>query len=270
MSLTPGQDISPTRQRIMDEELDKSFNAGSPYFDMYRCGYFGISLEDCVDKCKRNGIAVRTKDVENWENGRFKRDMMLFGATHEEEYTMPRVQVESMKLADFPLLPQGWKGTTKRFFPCNENNKPMQKWGWSKSFAPNLYTLTDAKALSPCGWVGQNMLYQNFIVIDIDGRGHGSVDQDTITFGRMFSDLTLTMEDPTKPDSFHLYFSTNRLIPVKHFPWAKIDFMGNAVNAAVYLKNKQSNGINMAPLTEEIWSMLIKYQSLRKEKQYVS
>lgn len=272
MSLTPGKDVSSNRKRIIDEELGKSFNGGSPYFDMYRCGYFGVDLQDCLDKCRSNGIAVRPKDIENWENGRFKREMMAFGAASDESQTiiMPSIQIENMSLSDLPMLPQGWKGTSQRFFPCTNDNKPMQKWGWSKSFSPTLYTLADAKALSPCGWVGQNMLYQSFIVIDIDGRGHGADDEDTIKFGRTFSNDTLTMEDPAKPGSFHLYFSTNRLIPVKHFPWAKIDLMGNAVNAAVYMKNKQSNGKDMLPLTDDIWSMLMDYQSIRRENCYVS
>lgn len=266
MSLTPGKDVSSNRKRIMEEELGKSFNGGSPYFDMYRCGYFGIELQDCLDKCRSNGIAVRPKDVENWENGRFKRDMMQFGVAAETRaQSIPIMQIEAMKLDDFPMLPQGWNGTRKRFFPCTEDNRPMQKWGWSKDYVPQLYTQIDAKALSPCGWVGQNMLYQPFVVIDIDGRGHGADDEDTIAFGRLFSDSTMTMEDPMKPGSFHLYFSTNRLIPVKHFPWAKIDFMGNGVNAAVYLKSKKSNGKDMISLTDEIWDMLMRYQKSRKE-----
>jgi len=142
----------------------------------------------------------------------------------------------------------------------------MQKWGWSKDFSPELYTMADAKALSPCGWVGQNMLYQRFIVIDIDGRGHGNDDIEVINFGNRFRNTTLTMEDPAKPGSFHLYFKTNRLIPVRHFPWAKLDLMGNAVNAAVYLKNKLGNGMPMRELDESIWQQLIEYQKERKEK----
>lgn len=271
MSLTPGQDISSNRKRIMDEELSRSFNSGSPYFDMYRCGYFGIDLQECINKCHRNGIAVRPKDITNWENGKFKRDMMAFGSSSDyQTIAMPSIQLENLTLEDFPLLPHGWKGSKQRFFPCTEDNRPMQKWGWSKDYSPTLYTMADAKALSPCGWVGQNMLYQTFIVIDIDGRGHGADDNETIEFGRIFSDSTLTMEDPAKPGSFHLYFSTNRLIPVKHFPWAKIDLMGNAVNAAVYMKNKVSNGKAMHPLTDEVWDILMNYQSTRKENCYVS
>ena len=140
----------------------------------------------------------------------------------------------------------------------------MQKWGWSKDYTPELYTRADARALSPCGWVGQNMLYQRFIVMDIDGRGHGADDLEVIAFGELFKDETFTMEDPMKPGSFHLYFKTDRLIPVRHFPWAKLDLMGNAVNAAVYFKNKQWNGVPMAQLTEEIWQMMMAYQRGRK------
>ena len=143
----------------------------------------------------------------------------------------------------------------------------MQKWGWSRDFSPELYIAADARALSPCGWIGQNMLYQRFIVFDIDGRGHGVDDELVIEFGNQWKQSTFTMEDPAKPGSFHLYFETDRLIPVRHFPWAKLDLMGNAVNAAVYLKNKKPNGIPLLKLDDEIWNTMIKYQKSRKEMQ---
>ena len=57
---------------------------------------------------------------------------------------------------------------------------------------------------------------------------------------------------------------TDRLVPVKHFPHAKLDLMGNAVNAAVYFKNKVSNGIPAAELTPQIWDAMQRYQVSRK------
>lgn len=264
MSLNPGE--SEVTRRIQAEELAKSFNSGSPYFDMYRCGYYGVPLQDCVDKCRSNGIAIRAKDVQSWEDGAFKRSMRLSGKEMDKiARTELGVPVDDAKLSDFPMFPQSWKGTERRFFPCSTDNKPLKKWGWSRDYTPELYTQVDAKALSPCGWVGQNMLYQRFIVLDIDGVGHGCVDEDVIKFGRMFSDTTLTMEDPTKLGSFHLYFSTDRLIPVRHYGWAKMDLMGNSVNAAVYMKNKQSNGLPMRELDEEVWNAIMTYQKKRKE-----
>lgn len=269
MSLDPTAPTEP-QLRIKKEELEKSFNSGSPYFDMFRCGYYGVPLEDCLQKCNMNGIVIRQKDIEAWEDGIFKREMKMSG---NEDMTIRRsattdigIPVDNAKLIDFPQMPQGWKGTTRRFFPCSEDNKPMQKWGWSRNYTPELFTQADAKALSPVGWIGQNMLYQPFVVMDIDGVGHGVVDQQTIDFGRLFEDYTLKMEDPNKIGSFHLYFSTDRLLPVRHWGWAKIDFMGNAVNAAVYLKNKVSNGKPMMPLTEEIWQHIQDYQKSRKEE----
>ena len=85
-----------------------------------------------------------------------------------------------------------------------------------------------------------------------------------IEFGNMFKNDTFTMEDPAKPGSFHLYFSTDRLFPVKHFPWAKLDFMGNAVNAAVYLKDKKWNGLPMMEFDENVWAVMMDYQINRK------
>lgn len=271
MGLNPGDNpkIEALRRRILDD----NFNDGSPYHAMYRCGYYGVPLEDCVDKCRRNGIALRQKDIMNYNNGVFKRgigSIVANGQTVNAMCIKPGIQFEDMKLSDFPSLPIDWHGTERRFFPCSTDNKPLMKWGWSKNpdgsiYSPNLYTMADAKALSPCGWVGQNMLYQRFIVVDIDGRGHGADDLPVIAFGSQFKCSTLTMEDPMKPGSFHLYFETDKLIPVRHFPWAKLDLMGNAVNAAVYFKNKVSNGLPPIKLDEDIWQSIIEYESSRKK-----
>lgn len=265
MGLNPGE--SPRAEQLKRKVLDDNFNSGSPYYGMYHCGYYGVPIEDCIAKCRRNGIAVRKKDLRSYNDGVFKRGMgtvVMNGRTVNVADIEPGVPFEQMKLVDFPSFPVGWQGTERRFFPCTQDNRPMQKWGWSKDYTPELYIRADARALSPCGWVGQNMLYQKFIVMDIDGRGHGADDLEVIAFGELFKDETFTMEDPMKPGSFHLYFKTDRLIPVRHFPWAKLDLMGNAVNAAVYFKNKQWNGVPMAQLTEEIWQMMMAYQRGRK------
>ena len=265
MGVNPGESnrMIELRQKVLDD----NFNSGSPYFGMFHAGYYGIPIEDAIAKCSRNGIAIRPKDIESYNDGVFKRGIgtVLRGGQFVDVSSIePGLQFEQMKLSDFPLLPPSWTGTQRRFFPCTSDNRPMQKWGWTRDFSPSLYTIEDARALSPCGWVGQNMLYQRFVVFDIDGRGHGQNDDEVIAFGHRFKDRTLSMEDPMKQGSFHLYFETDRLIPVRHFGWAKLDLMGNAVNAAVYMKNKKPNGMPLLKLDEEIWQQLIEYQQKRK------
>jgi hypothetical protein len=267
MGLNPGESkkAEDLRRRILDDQ----FNSGSPYYGMYHCGYYGVPIEECIAKCHRNGIAVRKKDLDSYNDGVFKRgvgNIVRNGQLINVQDIKSGIPFDRMKLEDFPKFPINWQGTERRFFPCTSDNRPMQKWGWSKTFTPELYIRSDAKALSPCGWVGQNMLYQKFIVLDIDGRGHGADDLQVIAFGNQFRDYTFTVEDPKKPGSFHLYFETDRLIPVRHFPWAKLDLMGNAVNAAVYFKNKVGNGMPMMKLNEDIWHAMIQYQMERKEK----
>lgn len=263
MGLNPGSKGAPLIERILRDNIRYG---ESPYFGMFNCGYHGISFDDVVSYASRVGVPLREKDIQSWKDGMFKRNMSDGGAAAATlRQASKGMSVESMHIVDFPLLPQGWHGTSHRFFPCTSDNKPMQKWGWTREFSPNLYTMADAKALSPCGWVGQNMLYQRFIVVDIDGVGHGTRDDQVIEFGRRFSDRTMTMEDPAKQGSFHLYFETDRLIPVRHYGWAKIDLMGNAVNAAVYLKSKVSNGLPMMEFDEQVWQALVAYQNSRKE-----
>lgn len=255
----------------------------SPYFGMYKAGYYGIDFEDAAARAAQCGVLVRQKDVESWKDGAFKYQMkrtrtagklnpigMDAVASIEGRHapaTETGVPFDSSSLSDFPRYPESWVSTERRFFPCTIDNRPMQKWGWSRDFTPQLLDYASARALSPCGWVGQNMLYQRFVVLDIDGRGHGEDDPWVIAFGNMFRDTTMCMEDPAKPGSFHLYFETDRIIPVRHFPHAKLDLMGNAVNAAVYLKNKVSNGLPMQRLDDEVWRQMLSYQRYRKETQ---
>ena len=241
--------------------ISELFHPGqSPYFAMFEAGKLGIDLGELALALQAMGIPIREKDVRNWENGMFARQV------GREVVVERRAIAEDVKFDSLPKLPLGWRGTEHRFFPCTADNRPMQKWGWSRDFRPNLMPYTDARVLSPVGWVGQNMLYQPFIVLDIDGVGHGGRDDQVIEFGNRLRNRTLCMEDPAKPGSFHLYLSTDRLVPVRHYPWAKLDFMGNAVNAAVYMKNKVSNGLPMARLDGDIWNMVDDYQKSRKEQ----
>lgn len=274
------------------ESLDEILQHGqSPYFGMFRAGRLGYTIEEVTSHCTANGIPLRAKDIQSWQDGAFKNQVSQ--AVFEQRLAegrrkpgshinptgmvtagptilpSPRIAMQpsfdGMRLEDFPRLPDGWKGCERRFFPCAADNRPMMHWGWRPGFEPNLMLRPDAEAISPVRWVGQNMLYQNFVVLDIDGVGHGCVDERVIEFGNTLRDVTTTYEDPAKRGSFHLYFRTDRLIPVKHFPYAKLDLMGNAVNAAVYFKNKVSNGVPMAELTPQVWDAMQRYQVSRRD-----
>jgi len=273
------------------ESLDEILPPGqSPYFGMFRAGRLGYSIEEVTSHCTVSGIPLRAKDIQAWQDGAFKNQVsqavfeqrLAEGrrkpGSHinpgpldiERPSNLPSLRLvgqpsfDTVRLTDLPRLPSGWRGCERRFFPCTPDNRPMMQWGWRPGFEPNLMLRCDAEAISPVHWVGQNMLYQNFIVMDIDGVGHGTRDDGVIRFGTQFREITMTLEDPRKPGSFHLYFMTDRLVPVKHFPHAKLDLMGNAVNAAVYFKDKVSNGIPPAELTPQVWDAMQRYQVSRK------
>lgn len=273
------------------ESLDEILPAGqSPYFGMFRAGRLGYTIEEVTSHCTMMGIPLRAKDIQSWQDGAFKNQVSqaIFEQRLASERRRPGSRInptskvgqmptnlpslrlatqpsfDRVRLEDLPLLPKGWRGCERRFFPCTSDNRPMMQWGWRPGFEPNLMLRCDAEALSPVRWVGQNVLYQDFIVMDIDGVGHGMRDDWVIAFGTQFREMTMTLEDPRKPGSFHLYFLTDRLVPVKHFPHAKLDLMGNAVNAAVYFKNKVSNGVPPAKLTSQIWDAMQSYQVSRK------
>lgn len=253
----------------MRESLEELFPPNtSPYLNMYRAGLMGYTLDEVLSRLTSIGIVARDKDIANWHNGNFK--CSLRGRTLDFMQVPTRTQDEDffqMKLSDYPKFPPNWMGCRNRFFPCNYEGKPMQRWGYKPGQElPALYDLASAKALSETGLVGQNMCYQPFIVLDIDGVGHGTCDTEVISFGNQFKFQTLTMEDPNKKGSYHLYFKTDRIIQLRHFPYAKLDLMGNNTNAAVYLKHKLPNGLPMAELTQQVWDKLIYYLRSRKEQ----
>lgn len=260
------------------KELSDLFHSGqSPYYAMYEAGLYGYTAAEVTDYCMRLGLPLRSKDYANFENGamrsRFRNvqyEQPAGGLNPVINASSTSLWTDDLSFDMLPSLPIGWTPPSRRFFPCTSDNRPMMKWGWSKDYTPQLMSASDAQALSVVkggpGWVGQNMLYQNFIVLDVDGEGHGGRDSQVIAWGSKYASETMTLCDPLKPGSFHLYFATDRIVPVRHFPWAKLDLMGNAVNAAVYFKNKKSNGRSMAELTKEVWDDMMDYVRERKQQ----
>lgn len=246
-------------------------NDESPYFAMFRAGLHGHTIEECLQECIYKNIPVREKDINSWKEGHWKKAIKtnLRSGDVLNPVLVKKSQsgkMANLKLEDFPKWPSDWLGTDRRWFPCTGDNRPMQKWGYSEFYTPTLLDRPSAQAISQCGWVGQNVYAQTFIVFDIDGVGHGSRDDQVIAFGNKFREGTQCWEDPMKPGSFHLYFSTNRRIPIAHYNYAKLDVLGNHTNAAVYTKNKQSNGLQMAPLTQEIWDEMQAYVKGREQQ----
>lgn len=239
----------------------------SPYFAMFRAGCMGVPLEDCTELCSKLMLPLRKKDVQSWVDGHWKHQTRTNrGSLNPVLKRGPaRFRPEELKFTDLAKWPEGWQGTEKRWFPCSVDNMPMGKWGYKEGEpSPVLYDRPTAIMLSPSGLVGQNLYAQPFIVLDIDGVGHGARDEQVIEFGTKYRSFTETWENPAKQGSFHLYFATDRIVPIAHYGHAKLDVMGNEKNAAVYTKAKQSNGLPRLVLDEEIWEDIKEYQARRK------
>lgn len=246
----------------------------TPYFAMFRSGTLGVPLSECIQRMEEVGLpSPREKDIRSWKEGNWdyqvaqerQSDRSILNPILHPQFER-RTPILEMKLSEFEKWPSGWGETYRRWFPCNEQGMPMQRWGYAEEYTPKLYDRETAQALSPTGWVGQNMIYQPFIVLDIDGVDHGERDDQVIEFGTRWRDYTETWENPAKPGSFHLYLSTSHMIPIAHFTYAKLDLMGNQKNAAVYTKDKVPNGVPRAELTEEIWEDLKRYVLMRKQQ----
>lgn len=256
----------------------KLFQPGhSIYTAMFSVGVQGVPRDDVNQRLMEIGVDLRTGvrpcDDQAYKDGYHE---YMRGKGNKCPLYIPlrpkpnALKVMESKLSDFDTLPPNWSGTSRRYFPCKANGSPARKWGYSDDFTPTLYTKEEAIALAnPHGYIGQNIYAQPFIVIDIDGNKKGVIDQQVVDFGMQFAGITETWFCPEKQGSFHIYLSTQRIIPIAHFSYAKVDLMGNQRNAAVYMKNKYSNGIPRAELTDEHWEALKQYTELRKQQRDV-
>lgn len=238
---------------------------GSIYLWMYRQGLKGVPLDDILTACQRCGKQVRKKDVDNYNNGlRNHRDLAY--SPLEFRYVPSEKEYFKLNYSDYPIMYE-MSDVDKRWVPCSKENKPMIKWG------QGCMSRSLAESTRGCEYLAENLLGTNMIVIDCDGDHDNNLDLETIEFLWQFSSITNVLRKPKdcvdygctitefldRPASFHLTFTVDRIIPTMHFPSAHIDIIGNKKNSLRYFKNKRSNLIPMAPMTDSIWSMIQGY-----------
>ena len=83
--------------------LGELFNGGSPYYDMFRAGWLGIPLDLCVQKCTENKIALRNKDLVNFNNGRYLAGRNLEEGIAGLKTPSPNWSLDA-PLSSFPLI----------------------------------------------------------------------------------------------------------------------------------------------------------------------
>jgi hypothetical protein len=233
----------------------------SIYFDMFKAGKEFEDLELILAQCRAAGIIVRQKDVDNYFRGRGFSDREWLKPVAYRLATDRRLSTD-MAYSDYEKLPDYWIENPVRFFPTEGNgSKPLYGWKWGD----NVTSKKIAEARSPVGMVGENMIGQPYIVLDIDGDH----DKDNIDYEllKWFSPLKKTTESwQSRDESFHLVWKVDRLIPTMHFPRAHLDILGNARNQARYYKDKQPNGVARAIMTDEAWDAIKHYIRYRQEK----
>lgn len=255
---------------------------GSIYFWMYKQGLKHVPFSTVMNDLRRNGKAIRDKDIENYWNGWHNSDL-YHGAGKEDIFMLTRNQRPKasgenyfeMGYLDYPLHPYlDYPEVQNRWVPCSMENKPMIKWG------NGCLTIADAKAHKDQVYLAENLKGTKLMVIDCDGDHDDKLDMQTVAFLYRYTTQTHALFKPklvnqyegyeetgcTVPASFHLTFRVGRIIPTMHFPYAHIDIVGNQRNSLRYWKNKQWNGIEPAMMTPEIWNELKKYIRYRKEK----
>lgn len=248
----------------MYEDVEQLLKCGqSAYAGMFTLGRRGVPAYIIIDHVTRLGIPLREKD---W-------------IAYQEGFAY-KIGVQNDNINPYKKQPPAWQWLLntsfnelemlhltpgfdyeRRWFPCSKGSEPLMSWGYNMPDRPppRLTTRNEAMAMTEDGYVGQNTYGQPLVILDIDGVGHGAVDQEVITFGNQFKNSTEVWENPRKPGSFHVYFETDRIIPTKHFEFAKLDLMGNKTNYAVYGKDKVSNNIPRMKLDENIWKRLQNY-----------
>lgn len=244
---------------------------GSVYFWMYEQGLKHTNLDLIMSSMISHGRQLRDKDIQNYWNGWYnalyrKRDLL--------DLSLPTRVPKPYK--DFRPHPcSAYPDPIQVWVPCDKDNRPMIKWG------NGCLSIEDAMQFKGCIYLAENMYMTKRIVIDIDGdHDEGNLDLDTIAFGSEWITKTHCIAKTTavkeqmpdapdyllsKPVSFHLTFTTDKLIPTMHFPYAHIDVIGNARNSLRYYKTKEYNKLSAMPMTDDIWKSLIDYLERRRQ-----
>lgn len=254
---------------------------GSIYFDCFKWGLRHIPLADVEAAVKLSGKEMRKKDVDNYWAGWFKSDLYheddegsIWLLNKPKPASTPSTSFLTKSYGDYPENPlKDLPEIENRWVPCSETNAPMIKW------SQGCMTLSDARAWPRSVYLAENTKGTKRIIIDCDGDHGLTLDFETIRFLSKFKTMTHCMSKPKsiceyegyedtgikEPASFHLTFSTDRLIPTMHFAFAGIDIIGNEKNSLRYLKNKIWNGVDPASMTEEIWKELQEFIRRRKD-----
>ena len=259
-------------------QADVLVPSGSIYFWMYSQGLKQVAIEDIEAACAASGVAIRTKDYDNYWRGYYNAD--LYKTDNWERIfkfhswmDMPSSKVFQAKTySEFPSHPYH-HDIEARWVPCNGANKPMIKWG------EGCMGIIDAKSYQHQVYLAENLKGCNRIVIDCDGDHDEQLDLELIMFLWKYSDKTHMLMKPKMideyegygntglkiPASFHLTFRVDRVIPTMHFPKAHIDIVGNRRNSLRYFKNKIWNGLQPIDMTDEIWQDLQEFIKHREE-----
>ena len=246
----------------------------SIYFDMYKWGLRHIPLDTIELDCAFAGVQIRDKDYRNYWNG-WHNSSLYDGPASDDVFVLcPRWSREPGASEEFVQGKHYWtypenpfKGLPEienRWVPCNADNKPMIQW------SKGCMTMGDAVALSRQKYLAENLKGTHLIVIDCDGNHGDELDWETMWFLNRWRDDTHCIVKPGYdteiPQSFHLTFTTDRVIPTMHFPWAHIDIVGNRRNSLRYWKNKKWNGLAPAEMTAGRWAELQDYINRRRER----
>lgn len=242
----------------------------SIYYWMYSAGLHAFPERDLEQVLLSAGKQIRQKDWDNYHRGLsksyFTNDNRKADAESMLRLTPP---ASAFSAIDFNSLERSCYLTdySQRWVPCNHKNKPMIKW------SKECLTWEEAMDYDHATWLAENLVMTPYIVFDIDGDHGNRLVPEVIRHFTPWLKLTHALIKPRlvremdpsigdiadAPTSFHLTFMTDRLIPTKHFPNARIDLLGNAKPQLRYRKNKTWNHIFPAVLTEEIWRFFMDY-----------
>lgn len=244
----------------------------SIYLWMYRQGLRLRPLDEVVMEAVLSGHDIRQKDVRNYWNGWYRHDLYFSG----DRCAMDMVTLPPMgggvipyeSLPDSPYL--GQPEIANRYVPCSEENRPLIKWG------RGCLSMVDAVSWPGCRYLAENLRGTRLMVIDVDGDHGGQLDVETLRFFAQWRDETCCHDKPdivldhvppecydlsvkSLPTSYHLTFTTTKVVPTMHFTKAHVDVIGNEKNSLRYFKNKLFNGIPPMPMTDEVWDSIFDY-----------
>jgi hypothetical protein len=235
---------------------NKVIEWGTPlYLQCFRLGRQHVAWKDIYCECEALGWSLNIGHYKSYIDGCKSANVTYDNLDDVLANLTDKKSILDLNVKDLPM--NVYEQTENRFFPCNDSNKPIVKWG------KECFSLPVVRACKFTKYIGENLKHTNTVILDIDGdHDKENINWNVINYFNNYKKKTQYAQ--SRDTSYHLVFRTDRLIPTYHLPF--LDILGNANNQARYYKDKVVYGTKLIEFTQEIVDDIKEYVRLVERK----